>query len=75
MELEAMMQSEIRQAKTNIRRYHLYVKSKTDHGLVNIAKQKETHRCRDRTSGDQLGEGSGKGKIRGTNSEEQTAMS
>ena len=64
----------VRPTKANIRRYRLYVKSKTDHGLVNIAKQKETHRCRDRTS-DQWGEGSGKGEIREKDSEEQTAMS
>ena len=39
------------------------MESKTYNKLVNITKKKQTHRYREQTSGDQWGEGRGRGKI------------
>ena len=42
--------------------YHLYVESEKYNKLVNITKQKQTHRYRKQTSGCQGGERSGEGQ-------------
>ena len=51
------MLSEIRQRKTNTVWYHFYVKSK--YKLVTRTKKKQTHRCREQTSGCQWEKGRG----------------
>ena len=44
MDLEGIMLNEISQRKKNILCYNSYVESKKENKLVNIAKQKQTHR-------------------------------
>ena len=51
MDLEGIILSEIRQRKTVTVWYHLYVESKKYNKLVNIKKQKQTHRHKEQTSG------------------------
>ena len=53
MDLEGIMLSEISQRKTNTIWLHLYEESKQQ---TNIAKQKQTHRYREKTSGCQRGQ-------------------
>ena len=52
----------VRQRKTNIIGYHLYVESKKYNKLVNITKKTQTHRYIEQTSGYKWGEGRGKGQ-------------
>ena len=58
------MLSETTQRKTNTVRYHFYVESKNYNKLVNITKNKQTHRYREQTSGYQWGEGKERGNVR-----------
>ena len=64
MHLERIMLSETTQRKTNTVRYHFYVESKNYNKLVNITKNKQTHRYREQTSGYQWGEGKERGNVR-----------
>ena len=50
--------------KTNTVHYHQHVESKTYNKLVNIAKQKQTHKYREKTSGYHWKERKAEGKIR-----------
>ena len=45
------MLSEISQTRTNAVCYHLYVESKKYNKVGNETKMKQTHRCREQTSG------------------------
>ena len=72
MDLEGIMRNEIRQRKTTMVWFHLYVESKKQNKWTNITKQKQTHRYREQASGCQRGEGWGEGQnrwrgLRGTN--------
>ena len=51
VDLEGIMQSKIRQRKTNIQCYHLDLESKRKKKVENITKQKQTHRNGEQTSG------------------------
>ena len=51
---------------------YLYVESKKDNKLANITEKKQSHRCREQTSGYQWGQGRGEWQykdrgLRGTN--------
>ena len=67
MELEGILSSEISQIKTNTVWFHLYIESKKCNKLVNMTKEKQTHRYREWTSGYGVGEyrgwGSGRYKL------------
>ena len=51
VELEGVMLSETSQRKTNTVWYHFYVESKNYKELVHITEKKQTHKCREETSG------------------------
>ena len=53
MDLEGILLSEINQTKTNTVCYHLYVESKKENKLVNVAIKKQTYRYREQTRGKQ----------------------
>ena len=55
MDLEIIILSEVRQRKTNIIEYHIYVGSKKMIQMNLFPKQKETHRHRKQTYGYQRG--------------------
>ena len=55
---EGIMVSKIHQTKTNTMQYHLYVESKNYRKLGNETKNKQTHRYRQHSCGNQWGEGS-----------------
>ena len=63
MDLEIVILSEVSQTKTNIIRYHLYVKSKKMIQMNLFTKQKQTHRYRKQTYGYQRGKGLGRDKL------------
>ena len=71
MDLEGIKLSEtsqiVRQRKKNTVWYPLYVETKKLDKLVNITKEKLTHRYIEKTSGSQRGEGSRKEQDRGVN--------
>ena len=63
MDLEGAMLSEISQRKTNT--YGIIYMWNLKNKLVNITKQKQTHRHREQTSGSQWGGGEGHDRRRG----------
>ena len=50
MDLVGVTLNEVRQGKTNTIWYHLYVKPKNYNILVNLTKNKQTHRYREQIS-------------------------
>ena len=67
MDLEGILLSEINQTKTNTVCYHLYVESKKENKLVNVAIKKQTYRYREQTRGKQEWGGQDRGRrLRGT---------
>ena len=72
MDLEGIILSEISQTKTNTAWSHLCVESKKQNGWINKAKQKQTHKYREKNGGYQRGRGWGDGQnlweeLRGAN--------
>ena len=63
MGLESVIISEVRQKKTNIVLYHLYVQSKKMIQMNLFTKQKQTHRLQKQTYGYQWGNMVGKNKL------------
>ena len=62
--LETVTLSDVKQRKTNIVGYHLYVESKIIAHTNLFTKQKQSHRCRKETSGCQQGKwGVGVGRL------------
>ena len=59
MDLEIIILSEVRQRKTNIIWYHLYVESKKMIQMNLFTKQKQTHRHRKQIYGYQMGKSGG----------------
>ena len=68
LDLEGIMLNEVSQRKTNTIRYHLYAESKKYSKLVNIAKNKQSHRTDSKLVVSSVGRGQFWGrKVRGMN--------